>query len=75
MSKKIAFSTKPSAKPAAPNPNEWVENRAAEGVKRLTLDLPATLHAHIKSTCALQGIHMRDEIHKLLEQHFSNPKP
>lgn len=71
MSKKIAFGTKPMPK-ATPqaSADQWVEHRTSEANKRLTIDIPASLHARIKSACALQGVKMNEEIRKLLEQHF-----
>lgn len=42
-----------------------------EPMKRLTIDIPATLHAQIKSQCALRSTKMADEIRVLLEQHFA----
>lgn len=42
----------------------------APTMKRLTIDVPETLHAQIKSRCALKGVKMADEIRALLERHF-----
>lgn len=70
--KKIAFGTKPAPKetPAA-SADAWVESRAAaETTKRLTLDIPASLHGRIKSQCALRGEKMVDVIRELLEEYF-----
>jgi hypothetical protein len=73
MSKKVAFSGKPSAKP--PTPDDWVESRKtetvkAEEMKRLTFDIPESLHRRIKSQCAGKGVKMTDELRGLLEEHF-----
>jgi hypothetical protein len=71
MSKKVAFGTKPTTKPTpALSADQWVERRTVESTKRLTLDLPASLHTRIKATCALRGVKMADEIRRLLEEHF-----
>jgi hypothetical protein len=82
MNKRVAFTAKPSAAHRPASPDEWVtsgtpsEVRAvseAHGdvpLKRLTIDVPAPLHAQIKSKCALRGTKMADEIRVLLEQHF-----
>ena len=71
--KKVAFSTQPVAKPA-PTPDQWVESRTAspeeEKIKRLTLDLPESLHRRIKMECAKRGKKMADEIRRLLEAEF-----
>ncbi len=72
MNKKVAFGTKPTPKTVpSTNADQWVENRTTEAIKRLTLDIPASLHARIKSACALRGVKMNEEIRKLLEEHFS----
>ena len=41
-------------------------------MKRLTIDVPASLHANIKAGCARQGIKMADAIRELLEEQFGN---
>jgi hypothetical protein len=41
-----------------------------EPTKRLTLDIPESLHARVKSQCAKRGKKMIDEIRILLETHF-----
>ena len=70
--KKVALTTKPEHRPEAPSADQWVASRAMEeGTKRLTIDLPASLHARIKASCALRGVKMVDEIRALLEEHFS----
>ena len=68
MSKKVAFGPKPAARP---NADQWVVSRQAESMKRLTIDIPASLHSRIKSQCALRGVKMADELRNLLERHFS----
>lgn len=72
MSKKVSFGTRPSAVRAddAAKADDWVNNRDAETMKRLTIDVPVSLHARIKSQCALRGVKMADEVRELLEQHF-----
>lgn len=71
MTKKISFGTQPTAKAAPPaSADQWVADRTTEGNKRLTLDLPVSLHTRIKVTCAARGVKMVDEIRQLLEQHF-----
>jgi len=41
-------------------------------MKRLTIDVPASLHANIKAGCARQGIKMADAIRELLKEQFGN---
>jgi hypothetical protein len=68
--KKIDFASKPST-PNRLTAEEWIGNKApTEPTKRLTIDVPRTLHARIKSQCALRGSDMAEEIRKLLETHF-----
>lgn len=71
MSKKVSFGTRPSpAKADTSKADEWVNNRNTEAMKRLTIDVPARLHARIKSQCAMRGVKMADEVRELLEKHF-----
>ncbi len=71
MNKKISFGVKPgAAQPETVKADDWVNRRATETMKRLTIDVPASLHARIKSQCALRGVNMADEVRALLEQHF-----
>lgn len=72
MNKKVAFGIKPGAsKFEEPKADDWVSNREIEPMKRLTIDVSATLHAQIKSQCAIKGVKMADELRALLEQHFT----
>ncbi len=53
--------------------DSWVSHRHAkpkEIMKRLTIDVPVSLHKRIKSSCALRNAVMADEIRDLLEQWF-----
>ncbi len=52
------------------NADDWVENRDRETTKRLTIDVPASLHARIKATCALRGEKMAEAIREILEEQF-----
>jgi len=74
--KKVAFTTKPSNKSSAtPTVEEWVQNReeaSDEPTKRLTLDIPESLHRAIKVSCAGRGTKMAEEIRALLEAHYAN---
>lgn len=75
--KKIAFGTKPTNKPAPAPVDTWVENRAADGeveaMKRLTIDIPESLHRAIKSQCAMRGTKIADEVRELLLKKYGNP--
>ena len=72
MTKKVAFGPKPAA---AITPDQWVESRTSEAaggerLKRLTIDVPLSLHSRIKAQCAVRGTKMADEIRALLEERF-----
>lgn len=79
MSKKVTIGAKPTAKPTAASADKWVENRVTadsadvetEPMKRLTFDIPESLHRRIKVQCASRGLRMTDELRTLLDKHFS----
>ena len=75
MSKKIVIGTKPTSK-QTPNTeaNAWVKRRPAANVKmkRLTIDIPETLHRKIKAQCAMRGTKIADEVRELLIQKYGN---
>ena len=77
MSKKVQFSAKPNR---APQPeagaDAWVGTRAApaaeaEDMKRLAVDIPASLHRAIKAGCAARGTKIADEVRDLLMKHYA----
>lgn len=74
MNKKVAIGTKPTNRPAvAPTADAWVESRQAEDadtMKRLTIDIPASLHRAIKTQCAMRGSKIADEVRELLLQKY-----
>ena len=41
-------------------------------MKRLTIDIPAELHANVKSICARRGVKMSDAIRRILEEEFGS---
>lgn len=52
----------------------WVETRAAapaEKVKRLVVELPASLHSEFKADCAVKGVSMMDVVRDLLKAKYS----
>jgi hypothetical protein len=71
--KKVTFGGKrPSTMPAG-NADAWVHNREAgepEPMKRLTIDVPLSLHKRIKSQCAIENLIMADVVRDLLEKLF-----
>ena len=75
--KKIEFGTKPSLRSAPDAVDSWVESRAVEQavvepMKRLTIDIPESLHRSIKSQCAMRGSKIADEVRELLLQKYGN---
>ncbi len=73
--KKIKMGTKPTNKSVMnPSPDQWVENRdnqsMKEETKRLTLDIPESLHRKIKTSCAARGTKIVREITELLLKHY-----
>jgi hypothetical protein len=72
MTKKVSIGVRPSTKPAAPAADAWVENRAdaTEATKRLTIDIPDSLHRTIKAQCAMRGSKIADEVRELLLQKY-----
>lgn len=82
MSKKISMSTKPNSKTNGKefNADAWVNQGAAlttsgseaekEATARFTIDIPVSLHARIKSQCALNRQKMREVVLEMLEEKF-----
>ena len=72
--KKVQIGAKPTSKHAPVAADAWVESRApAEGpepMKRLTIDVPASLHRAIKTQCAARGTKIADEVRELLLQKY-----
>ncbi|MGR3278811.1 hypothetical protein ACSYAD_27460 [Acaryochloris marina NIES-2412] len=79
--KKVSFGTKP--KVVKPDVDDWVETRttasevpvdksveAAEKMKRLTLDIPESLHRAIKGKAVVEGRTMVEMLRELLEDTY-----
>jgi hypothetical protein len=87
MSKKIQIGLKPVSKPSLSADN-WVENRPGETedkssvpaqvdepvekMKRLTIDIPVSLHRAIKTQCSMRGTKIADEVREILLQKYGN---
>jgi hypothetical protein len=68
--KKVTFGSQPPQTPAV-TAKAWVEgNTTSEEMKRLTIDLPESLHRRVKIGCAQRGEKMADVIRALLEKEF-----
>jgi len=46
---------------------------SAPKMKRLTIDIPDSLHRRVKSRCGQDGLRMADVIRDLLDQRFPTP--
>jgi hypothetical protein len=72
--KKIQIGAKPTSKSAPVTADAWVESRddasTPEPMKRLTIDVPESLHKTIKIACATRGTKITDEIRDLLLQKY-----
>lgn len=65
MTKKITIKN-PKSKPETAE--AWVSKR--DGIKRLTIDIPLSLHAKLKITSAKQGQTMADLVKECLTKYF-----
>lgn len=75
MSKKVSIGIKPTNIKEEIKANAWVENRDSEEVeptKRLTIDVPESLHREIKAQCAMRGTKIVDEVRELLLKKYTN---
>lgn len=74
--KKVVIGVKPTNKPAPATADAWVDNRvddtAVDQMKRLTIDIPESLHRAIKCQCAMRGTKIADEVRELLTQKYLN---
>lgn len=80
--KRIQFAMKPTDHSAAATADAWVESREDpveiepepehEPMKRLTIDVPVSLHRAIKTQCAMRGTKIAEEIRALLTRNFTN---
>ena len=73
--KKVPIGTRPTAQPQPPpSADQWVESRTPEPekMKRLTIDIPESLHRTIKAQCAIRGTKIADEVRLLLLKNYGN---
>jgi hypothetical protein len=75
MTKKIYFGPKPPGGGEIPpklDVDAWVEGREVKPMvksyKRLTLDIPPSLHARFKAHCAMRGVKMIDILCRFIEK-------
>ena len=65
--KKVIIGGKPTAKSAPSSPDKWVSDRSGK-TKRLTIDIPLSLHQRVKSQCALRDEKMADVVQRPIQQ-------
>ncbi|WP_375672032.1 MULTISPECIES: plasmid partition protein ParG [unclassified Bartonella] len=73
MNKKIKIGTKPTNKSIPLTADAWVGSHKGSisgGMKRLTIDIPESLHRLIKVSCASRGTKIADEVRELLSQKY-----
>ena len=58
-------------RPPAPIAAAPAETRPAEPIKRLSLDVPATVHTRFKTACSATGRKMVAEIHDFIERRIA----
>ena len=74
--KKVTLGTRPSKKQEPLTADAWVESsvnekeETTEPIKRLTIDIPVSLHRSIKAQCAMRGTNMVKEVRELLLQKY-----
>ena len=65
----VSIATRPAKRQT--EADSWIRDRSAqEPIKRLTLDLPASLHARVKAKCAMEGTTMRAMLMDFLERKY-----
>ena len=78
MSKRVDIGTRPTTRESgpAPNPDAWVTNQESTGPgeperrKRLTIDLPESLHRRVKIACAMEDTTIVEVVRELLGERF-----
>jgi hypothetical protein len=71
--KKVEFGAKRPSSIEAKNLDHWVsgeEPTDREPIKRLTIDLPLSLHKRVKAQCAMENIPIIEVIRQFLDQRF-----
>ncbi len=69
MAKKIAIKN-PKSKPEPESAEDWVTSR--EGMKRLTIDVPLSLHARLKIASVQHGQTMGDLVRDCLSKYLED---
>ena len=70
--KKVSFSAKPKSSPPAPDADTWVNQTAgddsSESMKRLTIDIPESLHKRLKIAAASWNKGMADLVREWIRK-------
>jgi hypothetical protein len=85
--KKIDFTIRPTASADAlpKDPDQWVNGGKGVDIaspqpadagphKRLTLNLPASLHTAFKGRCVVEGVTIQDKVRLLIERELTAEK-
>ena len=82
--KKVTFGARPPAAGKLANPDDWVANTSdaqvaptapppgatPEKIKRLTIDIPLSLHRRVKTGCAREELVIADVVREFLDHRF-----
>lgn len=74
-SKKVIIGNRPSTKSKiSETEDDWVKNTQQpdkkERMKRLTVDIPESIHRKLKADCAIKGNKISDEIRGMLSEKY-----
>ncbi len=75
--KKISFGRRPSTQQSA-QADDWVASRGQEEedqpvrMKRLTVDIPESLHRAMKAECAMHGLKIADVVREMLTEKYGS---
>jgi hypothetical protein len=75
--KKVSFGSKPAAAGNGGSADDWVNarERSTEPAKRLTIDIPESLHRRFKTACAMVNDNMADVVREMLEKRYPPTTP
>jgi hypothetical protein len=72
MNKQVLINPRPQASQKS-SAEDWLNGRSPSPklqTKRLTIDIPESLHKAIKTACASRGTKIADEVRELLAQKY-----
>ena len=78
--KKVSFGARPPVTGKLANPDDWAANTAEaqvappvatpDKIKRLTIDIPLSLHRRVKTGCAREELVIADVVREFLDRRF-----